>query len=198
MKLNHQGIDFINRKVHLCKTSALSLLKNKLPAASLAYGNVLEDIPEAQSNLTKIEEFMIALCRAKAIIFHLRGGEKPVNDSNRDSPSVVMPNMQRGIRGHIITHPQRPDHVARLSPPFVEDIVKLICIVFVGSKMPTREWLLQRAKPLVVRANQILNASNLLKAHNPLYNDAVSYLIKKLRQTFHLMVYYLTTYPRSR
>ena len=46
-----------------------------------------------------------------------------------------------------------------------------MCVVFVGSKPPTKEWLLEHAKPLIVRQEKVWNALQWLKVHNHLYHN---------------------------
>ncbi|KAJ7042845.1 hypothetical protein C8F04DRAFT_876123, partial [Mycena alexandri] len=106
---------------------------------------------------------MIALCRAKCWIIQLR--EENVDDS--------VPFAQRGVRGHIIVYPQRPAAVAQTLPPSLEDVTTPICVVFVGSKPPTAEWLKDKAKPLIVRKERVLGALDWLKIHNHLYRDVL-------------------------
>ncbi|KAI0083572.1 hypothetical protein BDY19DRAFT_987881 [Irpex rosettiformis] len=81
-----------------------------------------------------------------------------------------MPNWQRGMRGHIIIHPQHPDRLANSLPPPVEDIARPICVIFVGSTPPTREWLVSKGSPLAINRERVLNALLWLKANNPLYS----------------------------
>ena len=45
------------------------------------------------------------------------------------------------------------------------------CIVFVGSRVPTREWLEQYAKPLIIRRDKVRAALQWLSDHNPLYEN---------------------------
>ncbi|OSC97385.1 hypothetical protein PYCCODRAFT_1448042 [Trametes coccinea BRFM310] len=78
---------------------------------------------------------------------------------------------QRGLKGHVIIHPQRPEKLATVLPPVIDDIITPICVIFVGSERPSREWLEKKAKPLVVRRERILAALQWLKANNPLYSD---------------------------
>ncbi|KAJ7779988.1 hypothetical protein B0H16DRAFT_1217143, partial [Mycena metata] len=106
---------------------------------------------------------MIALCRAKCWIIQLR--EDAANDS--------IPFAQRGVRGHIIVYPQRPSVIAQTLPPSITDVTTPICVVFVGSKPPTSEWLRDKAKLLIVRKERALNALNWLKTHNHLYREVV-------------------------
>ena len=76
---------------------------------------------------------------------------------------------QRGIRGNVIIYPQRPSAVATVLSPAVEDIVSYVCVVYVGSQKPTKEWLKEKAVPLCVRPDRVRCALRWLQAHNPLY-----------------------------
>ncbi|KAJ7040156.1 hypothetical protein C8F04DRAFT_904820, partial [Mycena alexandri] len=106
---------------------------------------------------------MIALCRAKCWIIQLR--EENGDDS--------LPTSQRGVRGHIIVYPQRPSAIAKTLPPSISDVTTPICVVFVGSKPPTPEWLKEKASPLIVRKERVANALNWLKIHNHLYKEVL-------------------------
>ncbi|TFK91103.1 hypothetical protein K466DRAFT_444903, partial [Polyporus arcularius HHB13444] len=78
---------------------------------------------------------------------------------------------QRGLKGHIIVYPQRPGDLTKVLPLPVEDVITPICVIFVGSSPPSRKWLEEKAKPLIVRRERILRALLWLQAHNPLYRD---------------------------
>ncbi|TDL18174.1 hypothetical protein BD410DRAFT_694577, partial [Rickenella mellea] len=104
---------------------------------------------------------MIARCRSKCWVVQLK-------EENQD---LVLPNAQRGMKGHIIIYPQRPDEIATILPPSVDDIVTPICVIFVGSSPPTQEWLRTKAKPLSVRREKVRSALQWLQIHNPLYSD---------------------------
>ncbi|KAJ7094151.1 hypothetical protein C8R44DRAFT_645623 [Mycena epipterygia] len=106
---------------------------------------------------------MIALCRSKCWIIQLR-------DDNYESEFGI-PTTQRGVRGHIIVYPQRPSAIAQTLPPSVEDITTPICVIFVGAKPPTPEWLKTKASPLTVRKERVLNALSWLKINNHFYRD---------------------------
>ncbi|KAI0649227.1 hypothetical protein C8Q79DRAFT_883770, partial [Trametes meyenii] len=80
---------------------------------------------------------------------------------------------QCGLKGHIIVHPQRPDNLASVLPLAVDDIITPICVIFVGSSPPSREWLEKKATPLVVHREYVLNALVWLKHNNPLYNNVI-------------------------
>ena len=125
----------------LCKTCYSSLRRNKLPSLSIANQNFLGPIPAVLRDLTVVEEAMIARCRAKCWIVQLK----------EENQSIVMPDVQRGMKGHIIIYPQRPSEIARLLPPNMSDILSPICVLFVGSSPPSQDWLRDRAKPLIVR-----------------------------------------------
>ncbi|KIK33490.1 hypothetical protein CY34DRAFT_99502, partial [Suillus luteus UH-Slu-Lm8-n1] len=102
---------------------------------------------------------MIALCRAKCFILHLR------------EESCNIPNAQRGLKGNIIIFPQRPSKVLETLPPSVEEVVTPICVLFVGSSPPTSDWLRKHAKPLIVRREKVRSALVWLLDNNPLYCD---------------------------
>ncbi|KAG2152916.1 hypothetical protein DEU56DRAFT_727287, partial [Suillus clintonianus] len=104
---------------------------------------------------------MIARSRAKCWIVQLK-------EENQD---LQLPTSQRGIKGHIIIYPQRPEGIAAVLPPTVEDIVTPICVVFVGSSPPSRAWLQEKAKPLIARREKVRSALVWLKIHNRLYKD---------------------------
>ncbi|KZV97591.1 hypothetical protein EXIGLDRAFT_607874, partial [Exidia glandulosa HHB12029] len=111
---------------------------------------------------------MIALCRAKAWIVHLKQDDASEEEG---LPGTHRPWAQRGMRGHIITYPQHPEHIATLLPPSLDEIAARIAVIFVGSSPPTAEWLRSKAKPLSVRADKVRAALLWLKDHNPLYRD---------------------------
>ncbi|KZS91469.1 hypothetical protein SISNIDRAFT_475047 [Sistotremastrum niveocremeum HHB9708] len=102
---------------------------------------------------------MIARCRAKSWIIHLKEEEK----SSRRPPT------QRGFKGNIIVFPQRPEKLLDVLPPSIHDIVTPICVIFVGSSAPTKEWLKNKAAPLVARREKVRAALVWLKDNNPLY-----------------------------
>ncbi|KAF9462309.1 hypothetical protein BDZ94DRAFT_1166171 [Collybia nuda] len=106
---------------------------------------------------------MIALCRAKCWIVQLKEREADAN----------LPFSQEAFRGYVITYPQNPQPIAQVLPPSIEDIVTPICVIFIGSSPPSKEWICTKAKPLTVRADHVRAALIWLKAHNPLYNDIV-------------------------
>ncbi|KAJ7177004.1 hypothetical protein C8R46DRAFT_832639, partial [Mycena filopes] len=104
---------------------------------------------------------MIALCRSKCWIVQLR----------EDGSETSIPIAQRGVIGHIIVYPQRPSSIAQSLPPSLEDIITPVCVIFVGSKPPTADWLRKKATPLIVRKERVLKALQWLKIHNHLYSE---------------------------
>ena len=145
----------------LCKLCHSSLQRNKLPSLSIANQNFLGPVPPELRDLTVIEEAMIARCRAKCWIVQLK----------EENLSIVMPDVQRGMKGHIIIYPQRPSQIARLLPPDMSDILTPICVLFVGSSPPSQDWLREKAKPLSVRREKVRGALIWIKENNPLYSD---------------------------
>ncbi|KAJ6580007.1 hypothetical protein DFH09DRAFT_830625, partial [Mycena vulgaris] len=122
-----------------CHKCAAALKSNKVPPRAFANHNYLGPVPSELENLTVVEEAMITLCRTKCWIIQLR---------EQDSETSI-PITQRGVRGHIIVYPQRPSAIATSLPPSMEDIVTLICVIFVGSQPPTQEWLQKKASPMM-------------------------------------------------
>jgi hypothetical protein len=118
-------------------------------------------VPEELSNLTMIEECVIARARAKSWIVKLQE-----QDSDSASPAS-----QRGLKGHTIIYPQQPDKLMDVLPPPVDETLSFICVIFVGSSKVTKEWLRERAKPLVVRREKVRRALVWLKCNNPLYKN---------------------------
>ncbi|TFY51291.1 hypothetical protein EVG20_g11068, partial [Dentipellis fragilis] len=152
--------DATDPTLKLCPSCYFPLTHKKLPSLALANKLFLGPVPHELKDLTAIEESMIARCRAKSCIVHL-------GEDRRG----VMPNAQRGLKGHVIIYPQRPDKLLQLLPPSVEEIVKPICILFVGSGSPSPEWIRTKAKPLAVRRDKVHNALLWLQKHNSLYRD---------------------------
>ena len=130
---------------------------------SLANHLLLGDVPPELQNLSVVEESVISRCRAKTCIIQLK-------ETDTD---VILPNTQRGVRGHIVVYPQKPESLLNILPPCMEDACTPICVVFIGSQQPTQAWLRHYAKPLIVRRERIRSALLWLKTHNILYRDVV-------------------------
>ncbi|KAJ7688748.1 hypothetical protein B0H17DRAFT_1160264 [Mycena rosella] len=104
---------------------------------------------------------MIARCRSKCWIIQLK----------EENQHLVLQSTQRGIKGHVIIYPLQLSKVANILPPLIEEITTPVCVLFVGSSVPTPEWLREHAKPLAVNATRVRNTLRCLKQHNPLYRD---------------------------
>ena len=147
----------------LCPPCKNALFRGKLPRFSLANLNILGNVPPELSDLTLVEELIVARCRAKLCVVKLQ--------DHRDD--VDLPTVQRGIRGHVIIFPQHPETVSNLMPAALSDIIAPICVIFCGSTKPSLQWLKEKARPLVVRREAVLKALQWLRTHNLLYRDVV-------------------------
>jgi hypothetical protein len=147
----------------LCTICKSALSRHKLPRFSLANLNILGAVPPELRDLTLVEELIVARCRAKLCIVKLQD----------HCDDVELPTVQRGIKGHVIVFPQHPETVSEVMPAPLSDIITLVCIIFCGSTKPTLQWLKEKARPLVVRRDAVLNALQWLHAHNPLYKDVI-------------------------
>ena len=159
--LDKRGVE--KDTLSFCTDCSAYVQKGKTPPLSLANNLLLGDIPPELQDLTVVEESVIARCRAKVCIIQLRA----------EDSDITLPNTQRGMRGHIVIFPQKPDALLHILPPSMEDICTPICVVFIGSQHPTQEWLRRYAKPLIVRRERIRSALLWLKAHNNLYRNIV-------------------------
>lgn len=157
MKSNHDGA----YRLELCMLCLHSLQRNTIPKHALANRLYVGPVPDELSDLTMVEECMIAHARAKSWIVKLQ-------ETETDSTS---PTAQCGLKGHTIIYPQQPDKLTTVLPPAVDESLTFICIIFVGNSMLTKEWLRAKAKLLVVHREKVYEALIWLKANNPLYED---------------------------
>lgn len=146
----------------LCKSCKGALKKGKMPALSMANMNYLGPIPEELSSLTVVEESMVALCCTKCLVVQLQ------DDSETQSKKTVK---QRGTIGHMIVYPQRPGAVVEMLLPSIEDITSPVCIIFIGARLPSKEWLCDKAKLLWVSGAHVRRALTWLRENNPLYKN---------------------------
>ncbi|TFK60577.1 hypothetical protein BDN72DRAFT_749088, partial [Pluteus cervinus] len=102
---------------------------------------------------------LIARCRAKSLIVQL-------NEERRGRCGG-----QRGVRGHVVVYPQRPEALCTILPPAIDEISHPICVLFVGGSPPSLSWLKEHARPLCVRGDKVRSALKWLKNNNPLYVD---------------------------
>lgn len=131
--------------IKCCKYCYTAMYKhNRLPKFALANNMFIGPVPKELSELTIMEECMLTLRRAKVFILHL-------NDVHEKKSAKY----QRGLKGHIIIHPSYPEQLSRKLPHAMDDVVRHVCVLFVGSSPPTKEWLLKYAKPLLVRPDKL-------------------------------------------
>jgi len=155
-----RGITASSNSLMLCKECYSHLNRGKTPPLSIANDMVIGDVPDELRDLTIVEESMIARCRSKCWVLQLKA-------ENQD---ISIPNAQRGLKGHVIIYPQRPEQLLSVLPPTVDNVCTPICVVFVGSHKPSQDWLRSQAKPLLVRREKVRAALMWLKTHNPLYH----------------------------
>lgn len=148
-------------RLELCTSCLRSLQRDSIPKHALVNRLYLGPVPDELSDLTMVEECMVARARAKSWIVKLQESET----------GAALPTSQRGLKGHTIIYPQQPRDLAAVLPPPVGETLTFICIIFVGSSTLTSEWLRNKAKPLVVRREKVRRALVWLKANNPLYKD---------------------------
>lgn len=129
----------------LCLICMNSLRRRSVPKHALANKLYVGPVPKELKELTMVEESMIARARSKSWIVKLQ-------ERDSDTPS---PTSQRGFKGHTIIYPQNPDRLANVLPPTVQDTLTYICVIFVGSSVVTKQWLKDKAKPLVVRQQRV-------------------------------------------
>ncbi|KAF9053182.1 hypothetical protein BJ165DRAFT_1339847, partial [Panaeolus papilionaceus] len=98
---------------------------------------------------------------------------------------------QKGLKGNIIIFPQELSSIARVLPPSLEELKEPICVIFIGSMTPTREWLLSKASPLIVRPLKVHATLEWMKSNNKLYADMDRdyLLLNSLPEQSHLPVY---------
>jgi hypothetical protein len=169
--VNTKGLCLLNS----CKGCHRSLMENeKLPALAIANSMILGQVPQELRDLTVVEEALIARRRAKMWVVHLRGDSQTSDSDELGVPGVTSSGMeQKGLRGHVVVYNVEPKNLAASLPPSLDDASVPICIVFVGNKEPTKEWLMQKAKPLIICTEKVRAALVWLKANNPLYRDIV-------------------------
>lgn len=91
-----------------CEDCASSVRRGKCPPLAVVNSNFLGDCPDELDGLTFIEEQILALCRAKCAIVHLKdsGDREQTSSGDEDFLDSRAPNDQRGFKGHIIVYPQ--------------------------------------------------------------------------------------------
>ena len=134
------------------------LQRGLMPNLSLANHMYIGVILDVLHDLTVVEEAMIVQCQAKSCIIQLH-----------ELVEGVVENTQHVLRGHIIVFPQQPEYVMDLLPPPLEDIAAYICVLFVGSRPPSQEWMCLHVQPLLVHKEKVRQALMWLQVHNCFY-----------------------------
>ncbi|PPQ86991.1 hypothetical protein CVT24_002559 [Panaeolus cyanescens] len=143
----------------LCEDCLPPALRGAVPHLSLANHNFVGDVPKELQKLHLLEEAMIALCRAKTSVLQLT----EIEGSRSNSTS------QKALKGNVVIFPQDPSKIARVLPIPPQDVAKHVCIVFIRSSNPSRQWLLEKSKPLLVRLAQYEFHSHRPNSHKHLF-----------------------------
>lgn len=169
LSLDYRYLDVEGDKVmgRVCIDCDRDLRKGRLPVCSNANDLMIGPVPDELKDLTVVEEAMIARRRARCCIVQLHEDEQ----SAEGGTAGTIPGAQRGSKGHIIVFPAKPEGIVKLLPPPIEEVVQPLCVIFVGSERPSQQWLLENAKPLIIRWNKVWSALKTLKKINPLYSD---------------------------
>ncbi|KAJ4477606.1 hypothetical protein C8R41DRAFT_709754, partial [Lentinula lateritia] len=107
--------------IRLCSDCMSSLKHHKIPPLLLANNMYLGEVPPELMNLSIVEEVMIACCRTKSYIIHLK-----------EEGMASGPTLQHALRGNVIIYPQRPSAISKILPPDLDDIASAICVIFIG------------------------------------------------------------------
>ncbi|KAF8335953.1 uncharacterized protein EI90DRAFT_2828554, partial [Cantharellus anzutake] len=116
---------------------------------------------------------LIARRRAKSWIIHLQDDSSPLSHTTSPTLGATLPMSQRALKGHVIVFPAKPEALSPFLPPPLQNVITLICIIFVRATTPSKDWLLKNAHPLVVWHEKVCAALQWLITHNPLYGDVV-------------------------
>ncbi|KAG1748253.1 uncharacterized protein EDB91DRAFT_1021870, partial [Suillus paluster] len=152
-----------NIDLNFCQSCFASVKKKRLPTTAIANHHLLGPVPDELKDLMVIEEAMIARCRAKCWVIHLK----------EENSNLHLPHSQRGMKGHIIIYPQNPSVITQVLPPSLDEVVTPVCVLFVGSSPPMQEWLRTKASPLIIRCERVRHALEWLSQHNKLYKDVI-------------------------
>ncbi|KAK0452776.1 uncharacterized protein EV420DRAFT_1482083 [Desarmillaria tabescens] len=93
-KILHEFMEETGSEALRCRTCAVKC--KEVPKFSLANKLFIGEIPPELSDLTIIEESMIALCRSKCYIFQLKADDLDIESAD----------LQKGVKGHVIVYPQ--------------------------------------------------------------------------------------------
>ena len=116
-------------KLGICTTCNTQLLKNNLPAWSIANDNYFgPEIPEVLCSLTLAELQLISIHRM-VIQIKFNGYGDDVSQQ------------QRSLASHVISFPNLTDQICSSLPLDVDDLVDCMKVVFVGKSRPTLDAL---------------------------------------------------------
>ena len=138
----------------ICKDCHRELSHKKLLSRSLANDLFLGNIPPELDLKEDTQE-----------------GETDVSSIQPSNHGPSIPGTQHGMWGHVIVFPAKPEKLTRFLPPPMVEVVAPMCVIFVRSQPPSCEWLLEHAKPLVVRPAKIRAVLVKLIEINPLYSN---------------------------
>ncbi|KAF8325384.1 uncharacterized protein EI90DRAFT_2932185 [Cantharellus anzutake] len=157
----------------ICRVCHLGLRRQCILSTAIANDLYFGPVPSCLSDLTLIEEALIARRRAKSWIIHLRDDSSGNSHATGAAFSSANPTSQRALKGHIIIFPAKPEALAPFLPPPLGEVLTAMCVVFVGFSKPSKEWLLNNARPLLVRHEKVCLALEWLIANNPLYEGVI-------------------------
>lgn len=121
------------------------LARGKIPPLSLANHNVIGKLPPELSDLMPVKEAMVSKSRVKAWIIQLW----------ECSDGETLANSQCRMKAHIIVFPQEPEQFQTVLPPPLANVSTPICVVFIGSKPPTAQYLWAHITPLLVIVRRV-------------------------------------------
>ncbi|KAF8331064.1 uncharacterized protein EI90DRAFT_2920895, partial [Cantharellus anzutake] len=159
--------------IRICHVCHRSLKRHCLPPTSIANDLYFGPIPNELRKLSLVEEALIARRHAKTWIIHLQDDGSPTSHTTGPSSSSTLSTAQRAFKGHVIVFPAQPESLSPFLPPSLEDVITPMCVVFVGITTPSKDWLLNNARPLIVRREKVRAALQWLLTHNPLYSDVI-------------------------
>ena len=151
MCLVPQGVQ--GNVINCCKECYADLVRNKLPALSVANGFQFGTLPNELCDLTIPEKMLISAFRTHMCVVKL----KQIAGHGTS---------QHAIKGNSITFPQNVMKVAACLPANVDTLPEMLKVIFIGKNKPTKE---QMKKFFQVRRQKVLGALNFLKKNHSQY-----------------------------
>jgi hypothetical protein len=144
---------------NLCPGCNAALLRGSAPkfsAMNKINVTLCQNYPEALTDLTLTEEYLIAKSHPVGVVLKLR-------PSGRSSPANY-----HALRGHFIIIPQNPKPLLQILPSPELQFTELIKVFWIGKHRLNETDL----RPfLIVRKTKVLAALQFLTHNNPLYQD---------------------------